>query len=605
MGIFKKISEIAKRSEETNSSLSSSGQKQKEQNTKTNASTSIEPPSASQETPPNKPEKSKNQTLKDKLKAQKEIEVQQEGTGLTGGMSAKKEIHQDVKALVTKPGVEPKGSTSSLVQTESSALPDKKIQVLQGGVDNKLGSEDTNSGEVKKIVKSFGVAGGTGGEIANNDIATTKHTSQGAPHKQITPVNIQDPISGAAEKNPPHIMHQQQGNSANTATTANNSATGNSATTTAGNSAAADSTTADNTADSTTTGDTIAGNDTATGNTAKGTGTGSANGASSATGVMGSGGAIVGALGLGAVMANSKKTASNVPKDSSAMDQPSKQPAAPTAPNAAPTAPNMARGTAPTAETIIDNISSNKPLPGPPNGPLPGPPNGLPNRPPAGDQSPEVTQREKSTRVFTAPNGLERTTETRERTITEVSSPVTHEEASRMNSERNSENQNNSPNASEGASPAAAVPLAAAAAPLGASGSQSVNGAASGGPNRKYMDTPECDKSSYLSAERERGEILYETYVYKRRYFLQFLWTKRHFTISRDGTLKYYRNPSATRRGEFKLGRDIVGFEAYKAKRGSHKHRINVVSNQEDDLAFDSPEHRDEFLYWLNKSSEK
>ncbi|KAI5189447.1 hypothetical protein NEMIN01_0510 [Nematocida minor] len=131
------------------------------------------------------------------------------------------------------------------------------------------------------------------------------------------------------------------------------------------------------------------------------------------------------------------------------------------------------------------------------------------------------------------------------------------------------------------------------------------DGSASGGSggSRKYETKPECSQSSELMSDRKNNKILYEADVYKKKYFLQFLWTKRHFTLSNEGIMKYYRNVNSKRRGEFDVDEYFTSFNASDVK-GKHPYRINMVSDKSDDLGFDSKEQRDEFLYWLDKSTE-
>lgn len=118
--------------------------------------------------------------------------------------------------------------------------------------------------------------------------------------------------------------------------------------------------------------------------------------------------------------------------------------------------------------------------------------------------------------------------------------------------------------------------------------------------NRKYESKPSVSPSSMLAKDREDPGIIYEASAYKQRYFLQFLWTQRHFTISRNGILKYYRNTNGKRRQEFDLKKDFVSIKKYNAKTKTHPYRIVFTAQKEDYLAFDNPEMRDEFLHWLN-----
>lgn len=121
--------------------------------------------------------------------------------------------------------------------------------------------------------------------------------------------------------------------------------------------------------------------------------------------------------------------------------------------------------------------------------------------------------------------------------------------------------------------------------------------------NRKYESRPSASPGSMLARDRENPGIVYEAPAYKQRYFLQFLWTRRHFTISRDGILKYYRNTSGKRRQEFDLKKDFVSIKKQNAKSKTHPYRIVFIAQKEDYLAFDNPEMRDEFLHWLSSKA--
>lgn len=120
---------------------------------------------------------------------------------------------------------------------------------------------------------------------------------------------------------------------------------------------------------------------------------------------------------------------------------------------------------------------------------------------------------------------------------------------------------------------------------------------------RKYEQKPVSKPCSDLSTEREKGAVLYETPAFKKRYFLQFLWTKRHFVITKDGRLKYYRDLDAQRRGEFSMKKEFI--DAYPedgtGKMGS---RIVVQSEKQDRIGFETKEKRDEFMYWMDKAME-
>ena len=129
------------------------------------------------------------------------------------------------------------------------------------------------------------------------------------------------------------------------------------------------------------------------------------------------------------------------------------------------------------------------------------------------------------------------------------------------------------------------------------------NQGANGGANRQFEDKPEATENSYLGQDRAMNLLAYECTAYKRRYFLQFLWTKRHFTLSHDGVMKYYRNVNRKRRGEFKISEVFSSFNA-RTVQGKYGDRLVLVSDKVDELAFDTPEKRDEFLYWFKKVQE-
>jgi len=121
------------------------------------------------------------------------------------------------------------------------------------------------------------------------------------------------------------------------------------------------------------------------------------------------------------------------------------------------------------------------------------------------------------------------------------------------------------------------------------------------GSKREFEEKPETSPSSPLSRERDSGRVLYETTAYKKRYFLQWMWVKRHFTISNNGVMKYYKDVNSRRRGEHNISESFSSYKAYEES-GNHKYRISLIGAKKDDLGFDSAEKRDEFLYWFKKS---
>ncbi|OAG30121.1 hypothetical protein NEDG_01704 [Nematocida displodere] len=120
---------------------------------------------------------------------------------------------------------------------------------------------------------------------------------------------------------------------------------------------------------------------------------------------------------------------------------------------------------------------------------------------------------------------------------------------------------------------------------------------------RRFEEKPEVSSNSYLYIDRANSDVLYESSASKRRYFIQFLWTTRHFTISKNGILKYYRNPNGKRRGEFDLKKDFTDMSTYETT-GKYPYRITLASSKDDDLGFETAEKRDEFFHWLESATQ-
>lgn len=402
MGFISRISEVARNSEIFN--MKREGQKSE-----------YKPP---EDTADQKPSKmnvidkisepaEKKKVLKQKLKEKNQVSILRESTGIEGGISTDSKMQKTVQPEITNAGVGEKSNPTTLINTGTGAIEQKKESSLQGGIENKISADDINSGRVKTIVQSFSVQGGLGADIADDSVTKTNYLNTPSKEEKGVPLKMETSASNEVIKKVPKKVTD---------------------------------------------------------------------------------------------------TKTKSPADTK---------------NKLESIDPMKSNPEKTKDNLLNTTNSSQP-----------------------------------------PNNTK---------------PL---------------------NIQSSAAPAIAVSPSAAPTAPNDNSSQENN-------HKKYLISPESKDNSYLSQDRKDGKILYETSAFKRRYFLQFFWTERHFTLSQGGILKYYRNLNGKRRGEFDIQKDFISFSPYDAKKGSHRYRINIISEKEDDIGFDSAEKRDEFLYWMRRSCEK
>ncbi|KAI5191460.1 hypothetical protein NECID01_1454 [Nematocida sp. AWRm77] len=562
MGFFDKLREIVKDAETPSKTHESS------------RDTSYDSPqtdgiddSPPQEEKASLPEQGKK-SLKEKLKDPKHIvDIERESTGLPGGMSAESGLSKSEKIKKTAAGAESVNDPTSLINKEAPVVGSSHHSELKGGLENKAGDIDINSGRVKKIVKEFNVSGGLGAGIAE-DIEKKQHkthkTVSETSEKRIkTDTNAgkeeEHKKSKALAKDPeesgPSLSKEKSALPSNTnpSNIPKNYADTNQSTANLSTSSLLHSKT----------GAALAGS------AALGAGAGAATG----------------------MYVSKDPDRSTVPGSVQGSKEPSVN-------------SKLTKTTSEPSRNTNTNTNTN---------------------------NPNVTvskERAENNSVSTRKDGtVERTKEITDRKITEEKTNLSQEEAKRLGVSRAGAEKEKE--GGDGGSAAKAGVFGAVAGIIGGglaragigkskesaptnpnpstntntnpstSTNSSFNNSARSSSHRQYEEKPEVDGNSYLAQERNEGKILYEISAYKRRYFLQFLWTKRHFTISKDGIMKYYRNVDGKRRGEFNIRKEFASCTPT-THSGDYGNRLSLISDKEDELAFDTPEQRDEFLYWFN-----
>ncbi|KFG26049.1 uncharacterized protein NESG_01161 [Nematocida ausubeli] len=569
MGLMDKITEVAKNSEKNNKNTEekekqtadSAPDAQKSQPQKLNEA-------AGNSTATNKPSEmdvinsisekpAPSKSLKEKLKASESgVEVHSAGTGMEGGLSISEKRHDIVKPSVSSSSSKDAHDPMSLVNKGTEEINPSHETSLKGGLENKTSSSDVNSGKIHAPIDSFTVSGGLGSGIAEN-IKKKKHGN--VESTQSKPIVV-DTNSGYTEKShkskddfDTSFVEHSHKNKHSTDETKDKAEP------------AASSQPLNPLAKST---------EVTGAQPGRVAGLVSLNNANSAT------------------SANVPPTPRNKPTDpvlnkgpsTSSQIPESKECAAPLAASGAvlgagaatnQTAPAVS---APSNQASVAGSTINK----------------------------EVTTRNE---ISNTENGRVATREIEEKTTTEKAVPISKTEAAALGIVGASAIGASAVGASTngtsavGASTNGTSTAGTSAVGAGNPASQQPS-AQTSDQNRRYESKPEAASDSSLTLDRNNGKILYEADIYKKRYFLQFLWTKRHFTLSKDGIIKYYRNINGRRRGEFDIDEYFMSFKPTEVKRGKYPYRITLVSDKCDDLGFETKEQRDEFLFWLKKAAE-
>ncbi|KAI5160933.1 hypothetical protein NEAUS03_1426 [Nematocida ausubeli] len=580
MGLMDKITEVAKNSEKNNKNTEekekqtadSAPDAQKNQSQKINEA-------AGNSTATNKPSEmdvinsisekpAPSKSLKEKLKASESgVEIHSAGTGMEGGLSISEKRHNIVKPSVsTSSSSKDAHDPMSLVNKGTEEINPSHETSLKGGFENKTSSSDVNSGKIHAPIDSFTVAGGLGSGIAEN-IKKKKHSN--VESTQSKPIVV-DTNSGYTEKShkskddfDTSFVEHSHKNKNSTDETKDKAEP------------AASSQPLNPSAKSTE----VTG--TQPGRVAELVSLNNANSATSA---------------------NVPPTPRNKPTDpvlnkgasTSSQIPESKERAAPLAASGAVLGAGAATNqatpavSAPSNQANVASSTVNK----------------------------EVTTRNE---ISNTENGRVTTREIEEKTTTEKAVPISKTEAAALGIVGASAIGASAVGASTtGTSAVGASTNGASAVGTSTAGASTVGASAVGtanpasqqpsaqasDQNRMHESKPEAASDSSLTLDRNNGKILYEADIYKKRYFLQFLWTKRHFTLSKDGIMKYYRNVNGRRRGEFDIDEYFMSFKPTEVKRGKYPYRITLVSDKCDDLGFETKEQRDEFLFWLKKAAE-
>ncbi|KAI5181196.1 hypothetical protein NEOKW01_1415 [Nematocida sp. AWRm80] len=652
----------------------------------------------------NTSKKNSKKSLKAKLKATADnIDLKRESTGLKGGLSEDSSMKKSVHASITKKGQEEKDDATSLINKGTGATQQKIESALVGGLENKTGSTDMNAGRVKGAVKDFTVAGGIGSGIGENIKAkkhkskktetdssqknktiktvnnasdtqiektkTTESTPLDSPAVTSTPSTTQPEPVPTPTSSPSTLPPTPNSNTIQTpnippatGTSLATNASANTTTTNSNTSSALNNSSLDT---ASALGNTSTANkDPATNNpVTQPTESSKSVQPTQPTEIIPSVQSVQPTESIKPVQPTQSVTSESTTKPI----LPSNEVSASGTDKSNSTIPAVATGVVGTgivASTIanlnkqsmnntIPNQSTNTSIPNSSIHPVANDSsnsNGL-NDTTTSTQPLVRTEQESSTKIKQVPEGIERTHETTNRTITEEASTITPEDAAMLGigtaaltgatstiaTSNIAPNTNNALPSISGQDIAAnplmnqtevlqamqaqeqqarnnSTSLNGTGTALGAGilgGNDGASGINQNGqpvgtstdPHKQYQDLPSCKPNSYLGEDRDKGNLLYESTGYKRRFFVQFLWTKRHFTISKDGIFKYYRNPNWKRRGEFDIAKDFSSFTPVDLKpRNSKPYRINIITDKEDEIAFDTKEKRDEFLYWLEHS---
>ncbi|OAG33420.1 hypothetical protein NEIG_00975 [Nematocida sp. ERTm5] len=592
MGIIDKISEVAQHSEQSNKNKDkeketgeagqNTAEKEEKKEVEKKADDVMNRPSKDDviNTIAEKPKTGKS--LKEKLISSQDVEVHRESTGVKGGLGISGSAKQTIDPTKdTKKTDENK--SIGLINKESKPVSSIHASALKGGLENKVGDKDINSGKISKPIESFNVAGGVGSGIADH-IKSKKHSD--LEGKQSKPI-IVDTNSGKVEKK--HKSHDSP-DEEDTSIVEHS-----------------------HTSKKVKTEESMKKSE----ELKKAEGLSNGHKESSTKSEQNAKPGEPDALSTGnssGLSRNATQHATN-PSESgkphtlseSAEHSKAEDAAAKTNPEKESSDKSVGAGIATAAASTMANSR----------------PTGTRDVYGSTASGNSTVSRETSVRNETSVSENERTAthETTERTVTEKVAPITRTEAMAIGATgaavplaaasavAASGNRSNGMGTSS-AQPAAGNGLARSESTTagtvgqaGASISDNASAAASQ-EHRAYETKPESSSDSLLTQDRNSGDLLYETDLYKKRYFLQFLWTKRHFTLSKDGIMKYYRNVNSKRRGEFDINEYFTSFKATEVKKGKYPYRITLVSDKSDDLGFETKEQRDEFLYWLDKAAE-
>ncbi|EIJ92737.1 hypothetical protein NEPAR06_0677 [Nematocida parisii] len=593
MGIMDKISEVAQHSEqsnknkdkekETGETTQGTAEKEEKKEIEKKANDVINRPSKDDviNTIAEKPKTGKS--LKEKLISSQDVEVHRESTGVKGGLSISGSSKQTIDPTKdTKKTDENK--SIGLINKESKPVSSIHTSALKGGLENKVGDKDINSGKISKPIESFNVAGGVGSGIADH-IKSKKHSDlQG---KQSKPI-IVDTNSGKVEKK--HKSHDSPDEE--DTSVVEHSHTSKKVKTEESMKKSEESKKAEGSSD---------GQKESSNKSEQNAKPGESDALSIGTSSGLSGNATHHAT-------NPSESGKPHTLSESAEHSKTEGAAAKTNPEKESSDKSLGAGiaTAAAASTAANGSSAG-------------------TRDVYGSTASgnSTVSRETSVRNETSVSENERTSthETTERTVTEKTAPITRTEAMAIGAAgaavplaaagavAASGNRNNAMENSS-AQPAAGNGLARSESTTAGTVGQGDASIPENAPapasqeHKAYETKPESSSDSLLTQDRDSGDLLYETDLYKKRYFLQFLWTKRHFTLSKDGIMKYYRNVNSKRRGEFDINEYFTSFKATEVKKGKYPYRISLVSDKSDDLGFETKEQRDEFLYWLDKAAE-
>ncbi|EJW03528.1 hypothetical protein EDEG_02149 [Edhazardia aedis USNM 41457] len=116
-----------------------------------------------------------------------------------------------------------------------------------------------------------------------------------------------------------------------------------------------------------------------------------------------------------------------------------------------------------------------------------------------------------------------------------------------------------------------------------------------------WIDTDVIDPDCELALDRRNGRLMYEGPIIKRRYFFSCFWHVRHFTLDKDGILRYYRNKNKEGKGHMNV-LELKDMRRLDELNKNHSFRIILKHlDGEDILAFDDETERN---MWALKLAE-
>lgn len=116
-----------------------------------------------------------------------------------------------------------------------------------------------------------------------------------------------------------------------------------------------------------------------------------------------------------------------------------------------------------------------------------------------------------------------------------------------------------------------------------------------------HIDTERVDSNSEIGKARSENRVAYEGKVYKRRFFFSCCWHERHFILTKDGALRYYRNKNKKGKGDINIAtvRDLHRLDELDKK---HPYKIMLrYFDREDLMGFDEEPERNR---WAAKLAE-